>query len=261
MQIGTAAPTTSELAAAPHHFIQHISVDQNYNVGDFEKEAISLLHKLHKMYEIVIMVGGSGLYVDAVTKGLDDLPKVDYKIREQLNIRHEKESLKSLQIELKIRDPKAYNTIAIDNPQRVIRALEVCLSSGKPYSSFLTSKTKVRDFEVITIGLTSERNLIYERINKRVDLMMESGLFNEVKTLLPKKDSNALNTVGYKELFNVLNLKWPLEFAISEIKKNTRRFAKRQLTWFRKNDQTIWFNYDTDINLIINSINERIKIF
>ena len=170
-----------------------------------------------------------------------------------------KEGLKALQIELKARDLKAYNSIAIDNPQRVIRALEVCLSIGKPYSSFLTSKTKKRDFEVISIGLTSERALIYDRINRRVDLMIAAGLFDEVKTLLPKKDLNALNTVGYKELFNVLNLKWTLDFAISEIKKNTRRFAKRQLTWFKKNDQTIWFDHDTDINLIINSINQKIN--
>ncbi len=259
MHIGTAAPTPSELAAAPHHFIQHISVDKNYNVGAFEKEAISLLHQLHQFHKVVIMVGGSGLYVDAVTKGLDDLPKADQTIREQLNDRHKKEGLKALQIELKARDLKAYNSIAIDNPQRVIRALEVCLSSGKPYSSFLTSKTKKRDFEVISIGLTSERALIYDRINKRVDLMIAAGLFDEVKTLLPKKDLNALNTVGYKELFNVLNLKWTLDFAISEIKKNTRRFAKRQLTWFKKNDQTIWFDHDTDINLIINSINQKIN--
>lgn len=261
MHIGTAAPTPTELAAAKHHFIKHVSVDQDYNVGHFEKEAISLLDRLYQTHKIIIMVGGSGLYVDAVTKGLDDLPKADHIIRDLLNNRHKNEGLEALQIELKIRDPRAYDTIAIDNPQRVIRALEVCLSSGKPYSSFLTSKTKQRDFEIISIGLTSERALIYDRINKRVDLMIASGLYNEVKTLLPKKDLNALKTVGYKELFNVLNSQWSLDFAISEIKKNTRRFAKRQLTWFKKNDQTIWFNSDTDIDLIINLINKKINTF
>lgn len=259
MQIGTAAPTPNELAAARHHFVKHISVDHNYNVGDFEKEAISLLQRLHQIHKVVIMVGGSGLYVNAVTKGLDDLPKADHMLREKLNQRHNTEGLEALQIELKIRDPKAYDTIAIDNPQRVIRALEVCLSSGKPYSSFLTSKEKKRNFEVISIGLTGERPTIYERINTRVDLMIAAGLSNEVKALLPKKDLNALKTVGYKELFKVLDSQWTLEFAISEIKKNTRRFAKRQLTWFKRNEQTIWFHYETDIKLIINSINKKLE--
>ena len=261
MHIGTAAPSPSELAAAPHHFIQQISVDDEYNVGTFEKEAISLLHQLYKTHNVVIMVGGSGLYVDAVIKGLDDLPKVNPIIREQLNNKLNTEGLETLKIELKQRDPKAYNTIAIDNPQRVIRALEICISSGKPYSSFLTSKTKEREFDIISIGLTNDRTVIYNRINKRVDQMMTIGLYDEVKTLVSKKHLNALKTVGYKELFNVLNSQWSLDFAVAEIKKNTRRFAKRQLTWFKKNDKTIWFNSDTDINLIINSINKKINAF
>ncbi|MEM5566433.1 tRNA (adenosine(37)-N6)-dimethylallyltransferase MiaA [Psychroserpens sp. AS72] len=259
MQIGTAAPTPTELAAATHHFIKHISVDNYYNVGDFEKDAISLLQELYKKHDVVIMVGGSGLYVNAVTKGLDELPKVDHEIRETLNDRLQKDGLEALQFQLKELDLKAYNTIAIDNPQRVIRALEVCLSSGKPYTSFLTSEDKKRNFKTITVGLTADRPIIYDRINRRVDLMMDDGLMEEVEGLLPKKSLNALKTVGYKELFNVLENQWDLEFAIQEIKKNSRRFAKRQLTWFKKNEETIWFDYETDIELIINTINNKIN--
>ncbi|WP_415191958.1 tRNA (adenosine(37)-N6)-dimethylallyltransferase MiaA [Psychroserpens sp.] len=259
MQIGTAAPTPTELNAAPHHFIQHLSIDNYYNVGAFERDTITLLKQLHKKNDVIIMVGGSGLYVNAVTKGLDKLPKVNHAIRDELNTRFQKDGLEGLQFQLKELDPKAYRTIAIDNPQRLIRALEVCLSSGLPYTSFLTSQDKKRDFETITIGLTAERELIYDRINRRVDLMMADGLLDEVKTLLPKKSLNALNTVGYKELFNVLEKQWTLDFAISEIKKNTRRFAKRQLTWFRKNDKTIWFDYKTDLEVIKKTISKKIN--
>lgn len=259
MQIGTAAPTPSELAAAPHHFIKHISVDNYYNVGAFEKDAIALLNKLYKKHDVVIMVGGSGLYVNAVTKGLDELPKVDQEIRNTLNERFQKDGLDDLQFQLKELDPKAYQTIAIDNPQRLIRALEVCISSGKPYSSFLTSEAKQREFKTITIGLTADREIIYDRINRRVDLMINDGLLKEVEALRPKKHLNALNTVGYKELFNFLEKQWTLEFAVQEIKKNSRRFAKRQLTWFKKNEETFWFDYQTDIKLIINTMKNKIN--
>ncbi|MFT4612515.1 MAG: tRNA dimethylallyltransferase [Glaciecola sp.] len=259
MQIGTAAPKLSELNAAHHHFIKHISVDSYYNVGAFERDAIALLDELYKKYDVVIMVGGSGLYVNAVTKGIDELPKVNQGIREELNEKFQKDGLEGLQFQLKELDPKAYNTIAIDNPQRLIRALEVCLSSGQPYTSFLTAESKKRNFETITVGLTAEREIIYNRINRRVDLMMVEGLLSEVEDLLPKKNLNALRTVGYKELFNVLDEQWTLAFAISEIKKNSRRFAKRQLTWFKKNEETFWFDYKTDLDIIKNSISEKIN--
>ncbi|MEY8848700.1 tRNA (adenosine(37)-N6)-dimethylallyltransferase MiaA [Psychroserpens sp. XS_ASV72] len=259
MQIGTAAPTSSELHAAPHHFIHHKSIEENYTVGDFEKDAITTLEHLFQKHDIVIMVGGSGLYVDAVTKGLDDFPKVDSKIRVQLNTILETEGLESLQEQLKKLDPESYRTIAIDNPHRVIRALEVSIGSKKPYSSFLTSKEKPREFETISIGLTADRNIIYDRINQRVDLMVKEGLLEEVKQLLPKKHLNALNTVGYKELFSYLEGEWTLDFAISEIKKNTRRFAKRQLTWFRKNETTLWFDFETDVSSIISKITNELN--
>ncbi|WP_231481169.1 tRNA (adenosine(37)-N6)-dimethylallyltransferase MiaA [Sediminibacter sp. Hel_I_10] len=259
MSIGTAAPTKTELASAPHHFIHHKSIEDNYSVGAFERDAIAQLDQLFKTRPVVIMVGGSGLYVDAVTKGLDEFPEVNPKIRPDLNEKLQSEGLEALQFQLKQLDTKAYETIAIDNPHRVIRALEVSISSGKPYSSFLTSETKQRTFETITIGVTADRELIYDRINNRVDVMIKDGLVDEVEALLPKKQLNALNTVAYKELFNVLEGEWDLEFAISEIKKNTRRFAKRQLTWFKRNKDTLWFDTETDINQVIEAIELAIK--
>ena len=259
MQIGTAAPTNQELAAAKHHFIHHKTIQDIYNVGAFEKDALATLNNLFKTHDSVIMVGGSGLYVDAVTKGLDDFPKVATSIREALNTKLESKGLSYLQNQLKHLDAVSYNTITIDNPHRVIRALEICIGTGKPYSSFLNKKNNIRNFKTITIGLTAEREIIYNRINKRVDIMMDEGLLNEVKTQLPYKHLNALNTVGYKELFKYLDGEWTLDFAISEIKKNSRRFAKRQLTWFKRNENTLWFDYMTAIEHIIISINNKIK--
>ncbi len=259
MQIGTAVPTPEELAAAKHHFIHHKSIKDTYNVGAFEKEALSTLNILFKTYDTVIMVGGSGLYVDAVNKGLDDFPEVEKNIRETLNNDLKTKGLSHLQEQLEQLDLVAYNTIAIDNPHRVIRALEICIGTGKPYSSFLKKGKVKRQFKTITIGLTTERETIYNRINKRVDLMMQEGLLDEVKSLVPYKNLNALNTVGYKELFNYLNEEWTLDFAISEIKKNTRRFAKRQLTWFKKNEETLWFDFMTPKEDIIKHINQNIS--
>ncbi len=259
MQIGTAAPSPTELASAKHHFIHHKSIQDNYNVGAFEKDAITLLDDLFKTKDVVIMVGGSGLYVDAVTKGLDYFPKVDPSIRETLNKELETKGLEFLQQQLQNLDPISYKTIALDNPHRVIRALEICIGSHQPYSSFLNKNKDKRRFKTISIGLTADREIIYHRINQRVDIMMQEGLLEEVKTLLPYQDLNALNTVGYKEIFNFLNDDWELDFAISEIKKNTRRFAKRQLTWFRKKEDTLWFDYLTKIEDIVTKINNQIE--
>lgn len=259
MQIGTAAPTLEELEAAKHHFIHHKSIKDQYNVGAFEKDALTTLNGLFKTHNVVIMIGGSGLYVDAVTKGLDEFPEVDSNIRETLNNTLESKGITYLQNQLKELDTVSYKSIAIDNPHRVIRALEVCIGTGKPYSSFLNKKNIKRNFKTITIGLTAEREIIYNRINQRVDIMMQQGLLNEVKNLLPFKDLNALNTVGYKELFNYLDDEWTLDFAISEIKKNSRRFAKRQLTWFKKDDNTLWFDFLTDSKIIIDSCESQMK--
>ena len=259
MSIGTAAPTTEELAAAKHHFIHNKSITEDYNVGAFEKEAINQIALLHKTHDVVIMVGGSGLYVDAVTNGLDYFPEVDKSIRTQLNTQLETEGLKTLQLKLKTLDEQSYNTIKIDNPQRVIRALEICIGSGQPYSSFLNKDKNKRPFKTITIGLEADRDVIYDRINKRVDIMVANGLIKEVESLLPFKNLNSLNTVGYKELFNYLDKTWTLEFAISEIKKNSRRFAKRQLTWFRRKPETLWFEYQTPLSAIITKIESEIE--
>ncbi|MGB1210959.1 MAG: tRNA (adenosine(37)-N6)-dimethylallyltransferase MiaA, partial [Lacinutrix venerupis] len=222
------------------------------------KDAIKTLDNLFKKHDIVIMVGGSGLYVDAVTKGLDYFPEIDKSIREKLNLELAENGLQKLQLQLKTLDLKAYNTIAIDNPQRVIRALEICLGSGKPYSSFLNKDKNKRIFKTITIGLTAERETIYNRINKRVDIMMSQGQLEEVKSLINKQHLNALNTVGYKEFFNYFNGEWTLDFAIQELKKNTRRFAKRQLTWFKRDPNTLWFDYKTSIDNIISSIKSKL---
>ena len=257
MQIGTAAPTPTELSAAKHHFIHHKSIQDYYSVGTFEKDAIKCLELLFQTYNVIIMVGGSGLYVDAVTKGLDNFPDVDASIRENLNITLQEKGLEYLQQQLKTLDIESYKNLAIDNPHRVIRALEICIGTGKPYSSFLNKSKKKRNFKTISIGLTAERDIIYSRINKRVDIMMNEGLLNEVKSLKSFQNLNALNTVGYKELFNYLKGDWGLEFAVSEIKKNTRRFAKRQLTWFKKTENVLWFDYQSNPKDIIDLLEEK----
>lgn len=258
MNIGTAVPSIEEQQTAKHHFIQHISIKDSYNVGDFERDAISKIIEIHKKNDVAIMVGGSGLYVKAITKGLDSFPYVDENIRLELNQKLKNEGLEKLQNQLKKLDLKAYNTIAIDNPQRLIRALEICIGSGQPYSSFLTNPDKSRPFNTISIGLNAERSIIYDRINQRVDIMVNNGLVAEAKELLPNKHLNALNTVGYKELFNYFEGEWKLDFAISEIKKDTRRFAKRQLTWFRKDDTIEWFDYACDVEQIIEYIEKKL---
>ena len=254
MRVGTAAPTPKELNAVKHHFIHHKSIEDNYNVGTFEKEALQCLDQLFATHNVVVMVGGSGLYVDAVTKGLDDFPEVDSAIRKRLNDSLKKEGISTLQQQLKVLDIETYNSIAIDNPRRVIRALEICIGTGRTFSSFKNKDKVSRNFKTITVGLTADRAIIYKRINERVDKMLEQGLLDEAKALLPNQHLNALNTVGYKELFRYYNGEWTLNFAISEIKKNSRHFAKRQLTWFKKDNSILWFNYKIAIENIIKSL-------
>ena len=259
MQIGTAVPSKDELATVPHHFIQHKSIFESYSVGDFEKEAIALLSNLFKKHDCVIMIGGSGLYVDAVTIGLDEFPDVDPGIREDLNKKLKEKGIIELQNQLKLLDETQYAKIDIENPHRLIRALEICIGSGQPYSSFLNKKKIKRPFKTITVGLKADRQVIYDRINQRVDIMIKEGLLKEAQKMYPHRTLNALQTVGYKELFNYFDGEWDLDFAISEIKKNTRRFAKRQLTWYRKNEKLIWFGYDEDKVNIIKTIDEEIS--
>jgi tRNA dimethylallyltransferase len=260
MQIGTAVPSEAELKAARHHFIQHISVENDYSVGDFEGDALQRLQELFLKHDVVVMVGGSGLYIDAVVKGLDEFPEVDPQIRLNLKEELEQKGLETLQEELKTLDPEYYSEVDLQNPQRVIRALEICRGTGKPYSDFRKKNSKNRFFDTVYVGISAEREIIYDRINRRVDIMMQQGLLEEVKGLNDKRERNALNTVGYKEIFKYLDEQWDLETAVSEIKKNTRRFAKRQLTWFRKNEAINWFDAETPVKEIITAIQKKITL-
>lgn len=259
MTIGTAVPEPEELASAPHHFIQNISIFDTYNVGNFERDALAKLNQLFIKHNVIIMVGGSGMYVNAVVNGLDNFPEVPKTIRENLTQQLKEEGIESLQKQLQKLDPKSYQNIAINNPQRLTRALEICIGTGKPYSSFLNKKKQQRNFNTISVGLTADRALMYDRINKRVDIMLEKGLLEEAKKLYPYKNLNALNTVGYKELIRYFEGEWDIDFAVSEIKKNTRRFAKRQVTWFKRNPNTQWFDYNYQLNDIIKYINLKQK--
>ena len=258
MAIGTAVPDEDELAAATHYFIQNRSIFDEYNVGQFEKDALATLDDLFQENSIQIMVGGSGLYVNAVLDGLDDFPDVNPSIRKELTDQLEEKGIDFLQEKLKKLDLESYKSIAIENPQRLIRALEICIGTKKPYSSFKNKPKTERNFNSIKIGLTAERPILYDRINKRVDLMIDKGLLEEAKNLYEYRHLNALQTVGYKELFSYFNGDFTKEFAISEIKKNTRRFAKRQLTWFRKDEDILWFDFKTPTETIISEVKKRI---
>lgn len=258
MSIGTAKPTEDETALVKHHFVDSISIQDTYSAGKFETEALNTLKEIFNYHNVAVMVGGSGLFVKAVTEGFDVFPEIDPKVREHLNDIYATEGINPLQILLKNLDPQYAVEVDLANPQRIIRALEVCLSTGKPYSSFRSTRSiDARPFKSIKIGLDMERLQLYNRINKRVDDMVEHGLLAEVERLLPNRNLNALNTVGYSELFDHLDGKTSLEEAVERIKQNTRRFAKRQLTWFRKDTEIVWFN-PQDYNSIMKFINSRL---
>ncbi|MBX9887064.1 MAG: tRNA (adenosine(37)-N6)-dimethylallyltransferase MiaA [Flavobacteriaceae bacterium] len=265
MTIGTAVPSKAELSAANHHFIQNKSINDPYTVGDFEKEAIATIDKLFQTNDYVILVGGSGLYVNAVLQGFDEFPEIPTSVREQVTKQYEKLGITYLQDQLRALDPEYFEKISLENaqtlmnPQRMMRFVEVCIGSGKPYSTFLNQKKNDRNFTPILIGLEADRKLMYERINHRVDIMMSEGLLQEAKQLYTQRDLNALQTVGYRELFSYFDRDISLEFAIEEIKKNTRRFAKRQLTWFKRDEKTKWFDFETPIPKIIDYINKTSK--
>ncbi|MFK5983548.1 MAG: tRNA (adenosine(37)-N6)-dimethylallyltransferase MiaA [Flavobacteriaceae bacterium] len=260
MNIGTAVPASEELAAAPHHFIQNRSIFEDYSVGDFERDAIQLLDNLFKKHKVLVMVGGSGLYVDAVVKGLDKFPEVSDEIKRQLITQFEVKGIEPLQKELELKDPSYFEKVDLQNHHRIIRALGVCRAQELPYSSFLRTENTQRNFETIFIGLTTKRELIYNRINQRVDIMIEEGLIEEAKLLHQHKSLNALQTVGYRELFNYFDGVFSKDQAIEEIKKNTRRFAKRQGTWFRKNEAINWFDYQTEVSEVVNLIENHLPI-
>lgn len=264
MKIGTALPNEEELAAAPHHFIQNKSIFERYSVGDFEQDALAKLAELFTKNNIQIMVGGSGLYVDAVLKGFDEFPEIDAAVRETINQQFETLGIAYLQEQLQALDLEYYEKLTLENPQtlqnpqRMKRFVEVCMGSGKPYSSYIGKRKNNRNFTSIVIGLEADREIMYNRINQRVDIMLNEGLLEEAQTLYPNKDLNALQTVGYRELFDYFDGNTPLDFAVEQIKMNTRRFAKRQITWFKRIENAVWFDYLTDKKEIINKIESKI---
>lgn len=259
MNIGTAVPSPEELAQVKHHFIQNKSIFEKYSVGDFERDALEKLDELFKKNPIQVMVGGSGLYIDAVIKGFDDFPDIDPNIRTEIQQNYQEKGISFLQQKLKETDAAYYekllseNPQTLENPQRMMRFVEVSVGSGKPYSSFLNQKKVNRNFKTILIGLEADREVIYQRINHRVDIMVANGLLKEAQELFAHKTLNALQTVGYRELFDFFEGKTTLEAAIEEIKKNTRRFSKRQLTWFKRNPEITWFDHD-DISSVLSYI-------
>ncbi len=232
MSIGTAKPTVAEMQDVPHYFVDHISIQHTYNVGQYERDAIQQIESLFNVHEKLIVVGGSGLYINAIMNGVDEFEEIPSHIREGLIKDFEEKGLVYLQEQLKLRDEVYYGHVDLNNPQRLMRALEVCIYTNKPFSQFRTNKKKERSFDIFPILINTNREALYAKINNRVDMMMQQGLMNEVKELHPFKQLNALNTVGYKELFDVIEGKTSLEEAVNLIKQNTRRYAKRQLTWF-----------------------------
>ncbi|GGE43090.1 tRNA dimethylallyltransferase [Pedobacter psychrotolerans] len=256
MEIGTAKPSQTELAAAKHHFINSHSVDQLFSTGDFEVQGLKVLEEIFKTHDSAIMVGGSGLYVNALINGLDEMPEIDLAVRTQLNNLFKTEGISPIQEQLSKLDPEYFSKVDQQNPQRMIRGLEVFLSTGQKLSAMLSATKKERPFNTIKIGLNMERSTLYDRINNRVDQMISNGLVDEVKSLTEFRSYNALNTVGYSEIFDYLDQKLSIEEAVSNIKQNTRRFAKRQLTWFRRDQEIKWFepNQYHDITEYIESV-------
>lgn len=260
LNIGTAKPTKKELRSIKHHLINNISILKDYNISDFEKDAINSIDSIFKNNNLAILVGGSGLYIDTILYGLDDIPKVDLAVREKLNIEFKEKGLKFIQDKLKKLDFKYYKKIDLNNYRRIIRALEVCISTGQPFSSYLKLKGRKSRYNTLIIGLKKERKVIHQLINYRVDKMIENGLINEVKSLEKNKKLNALNSIGYKEVFNYLEGKCSLEKAIENIKTNSRRYAKRQLTWFNTNKNIIWHEGEFNTDKIIESVNRTITL-
>ena len=259
MKIGTARPSDDLLQLVPHHFIGHLSVRDYYNVSRYETDVLSKLDQIFQKSSCVLLVGGSGLYINAVCHGIDELPDPDDTLREQLKELYRKEGLQGLQKKLNELDPVYFQQVDQSNPKRLLRAIEVCLTTGLTYTALRKNQPKPRNFRIIKVGLQRDRDDLNQRINNRVEDMMQEGLLEEVKELLPYRNLNALNTVGYRELFDYLDGKYSLDEAVEKIKTNTRRFAKRQMTWFRKDREITWFHPD-DVHLIHKLIQQQIKI-
>ena len=259
LKIGTAAPTPEELQRVPHHFIGTLQLTDYYSAAQYEEDALKLLDRLFQTKDVVILTGGSMMYVDAICKGIDDIPTVDEETRKTLLERYEKEGLEQLCAELKLLDPDYYKIVDLKNHKRVIHALEICYMTGKTYTSFRTQEKKTRPFRMIKIGLTRDREELYARINQRVDIMMEQGLLDEVKQVYPYRQLNSLNTVGYKELFNYLDGEWALPFAIDKIKQNSRIYSRKQMTWFKRDEEIRWFHPNQEED-ILTYIKQKIQL-
>lgn len=258
LKIGTAAPTPEQLARVKHHFVGTLQLTDYYSAAQYEAEVMKKLDELFKRHSVIVLTGGSMMYIDAVCKGIDDIPTVDEETRKTLMQHYENVGLEILCAELKILDPEYYDIVDKKNPKRVIHALEICYMTGQTYTSFRTSQTKERPFNIIKVGLRREREELYARINKRVDIMMEDGLLEEAKSVYQYKNLNSLNTVGYKEMFKYLDGEWELPFAIEKIKQNSRIYSRKQVTWFKRDTDITWFHPD-DTDNIMSFIEERLN--
>ena len=258
LKIGTAAPTPEQLARVKHHFVGTLQLTDYYSAAQYEAEVMKKLDELFKRHSVIVLTGGSMMYVDAVCKGIDDIPTVDEETRKTLMQHYENVGLERLCAELKILDPEYYDIVDKKNPKRVIHALEICYMTGQTYTSFRTSQTKERPFNIIKVGLRREREELYARINKRVDIMMEDGLLEEAKSVYQYKSLNSLNTVGYKEMFKYLDGEWELPIAIEKIKQNSRIYSRKQVTWFKRDTDITWFHPD-DTDNIMSFIEERLN--
>lgn len=250
MRIGTAAPSNEQLIAAPHHFIAHKSISERYSCGMFEIEALKLLESIYQTQSVALLVGGSMLYIDAVCKGIDDFPIPDPELRKTLEDQLKNEGIEKLRAQLKVLDLEKYNSIDLKNPQRILKAVEVCLQTGKSYSTFLTQPKRERAFKIVKIGLNRPREELYNLINQRVEKMVVDGLVDEARNLLPLRNQNALKTVGYREIFDYLDGNISLEQAIELIKRNSRHYAKRQLTWWGRDPEIKWFHPEDEDGII-----------
>lgn len=250
LKIGTAAPTAEQLQRVPHHFVGTLQLTDYYSAAQYESEALAVLDDLFKQQDVVLLTGGSMMYVDAICKGIDDIPTVDADTRQLMLQRYEEEGLERMCAELKLLDPEYYKIVDLKNPKRVIHALEICYMTGKTYTSFRTQQKKERPFRIIKIGLTRDRAELYQRINRRVDQMIEEGLVEEAKAVYPYRHLNSLNTVGYKEIFKYLDGEWELPFAIEKIKQNSRIYSRKQMTWFKRDKDILWFHPDEEERIL-----------
>ncbi|MDR0825437.1 MAG: tRNA (adenosine(37)-N6)-dimethylallyltransferase MiaA [Prevotella sp.] len=242
LEIGTAAPTAEQLARVPHYLVGMLNVEDYYSASEYERDALAVIEDLHKSHDVLIASGGSMMYIDALCNGIDDVPTIDDNLRKELYELYEQEGLEPIRARLKVLDPDFYDKVDLKNHKRVIHALEVCLMTGKPYSAFRTQTKKDRPFRILKIGLTRDREELYDRINKRTDEMMRLGFLEEATKFYPEKQLNSLNTVGYKELFKYMDGEWTLDFALEKIKQSTRIYSRKQMTWFKRDKEIHWIN-------------------